>query len=90
MAPEDLQAEGYARRLIADGYVRTSRRYRHLAKLPPGMTGKQALSLHDREAARRLDDDEAAGYYLRVFAPTVTIDETVFRAFQKLGGRVAR
>jgi hypothetical protein len=61
-------------------YRSTSGRYRILARLPDGMTGKQALEWamlthrgvtelpkHDQEWIGRIDEREAASHFLRVY-----------------------
>jgi len=57
------------RKLIAQGYVQVSRRHRTLARLPAGLTGRQAL---DAAAPGRyppqMPEESCADQYRRVYA----------------------
>lgn len=82
---------------VAAGYRQISRRYRTVARLPEGKTGKEAL----RTAARRdvydvdgwvetLGEEAAASRYLRCYATDrLTLTREEFDAFLKEGGRPA-
>ena len=83
-----------AAELIAAGYYQVSRRHCALACLPPGVTGKEALAAacgyHDgKEWAELLGERSARGQYLRVYAPTIVVDEATMNEFRKLGGEAA-
>lgn len=90
----EQQEEG--RRLVAEGWMQTSRKYRSVARVPPGMTAIEALrTVSPREAAdleRRLEQ-WAADAFRRSHSkdPLVTenrlvLDIGTFAAFRKAGG----
>jgi len=94
-----------ARRLLAEGWCQTSRRFRCVARLPPGQTGVEALidasrrhrsfPLADLERwARGLGERHAGDHYLRCHAEqdgnSRQLDIPTFAAFRKLGGNTYR
>lgn len=61
-----------AERLVSEGWEQISRKYRMLARLPPGLTGLEALREHDHKLVDRflaVAEDNARFQYLRVYAP---------------------
>lgn len=87
----------YAKKVIEWGYYQTSRKYRHVARLPKGMTGKEALKSVTPENRHYwvdgLGESSAGDHYLCVHGKpedslTLTIPE--FNAFRKLGGNTYR
>ena len=90
-------AEDSARALIADGWFQVSRKYRTVARLPEGKTGKEALLESSRRSvpdAPRwvacLSERDAADYWGRVHARAASLwlelDVATFAAFRRLGG----
>jgi hypothetical protein len=79
-----------AHELLAKGYQQISRKYRHVARLPEGKTGLQALMEVDPLLAKRMLDSAesyAKEHYLRVHAKDkLTLSEEEFEAFKKAGG----
>lgn len=86
LADEDVLRE--AREVLEQKYCQTSRAYRHVARLPEGKTGVQALAEASGDAAwsDRLGERSAGDYYLRVYAEKVTLSPEVFEMFRRLGG----
>lgn len=92
-----LAVEEEMRRLVDEGYRQVSRKFRHVARLPDGMTGLEALrsvdpDLHDRMMQRM--EEEAADHFRRVHASeqglwlTLTTEE--FDAFRRAAtGRIS-
>jgi len=91
-----------AQALIDQGYHQTSRKYRHVARLPEGKTGIEALAEASAkyrpgdalEWATRLGEQAAGGHFRRVYAVCYPglrreVSEAVFAAFKALGGKVA-
>jgi hypothetical protein len=88
--------------LVRDGWQQVSRKFCTIARLPPGLTGRQALATRDVEMASRVDkhghfihsESDCAGFYLRVFGHAdgnwmeLRLDD--FKRFRKLGGQAAR
>lgn len=83
-----------AQRLIDEGWFSTSNKYHDLARLPPGMTAKEALrtfGVYDRRTAE-WSEETARSQYLRLYArpaDRLTVDGVVFKCFKALGGRTA-
>ena len=86
-----------ANELINNGYYQVSRKYRTLARLPNGMTGKQALltvakKIRPWDAEKWVDclgEGSAGEYYLRCHSSKedqLEIGESLFRVFRFLGG----
>lgn len=80
--------------LIADGYMSVSNKYRHVAKLPLGETGVQALSRVCPDAAKDIADrieQQSANTYRRCYTERdgnmleLSIEE--YSDFRKSGGR---
>jgi hypothetical protein len=74
--PEDHE---FAKKLVAEGWKQTSRRHRHVSRLPPGMTGVEALRWARREYSKQFDEpygsserkqseSEAAITFMRVYS----------------------
>lgn len=82
------------RELVFAGWKQVSRKYCMIARLPDGMTGKQALAQHDKELADRLPQSDAEGFYMRVHAErdglVKTLGPSAFIRFRKMGGESAR
>lgn len=86
------EALALAQKIYAEGYEVTSRRYRHLARLPEGKTGIEALMEHDPRLATHCKkhglEDMAADQYRRCFADkdglNLTLDLRTFKEFLKL------
>lgn len=81
--------------LVAAGYQQTSRTHYggHVAGLPLGKTGIEALAAHDPRLAAHLDEGEATRHYLCYWAAKdglrLILRRRPFTAFLKAGGRVA-
>lgn len=92
--PNDAEKEK-ARELIRKGYKQTSSKYRHVARLPEGMNGIEALQEVAPEVyARFLAQVEqmAAATYLRIYArpeDRETLTPAEFKAFKAAGGEPA-
>jgi len=96
-------AERIARRLIDEGWYQTSRKFRCLARLPEGMTGKEAL-LEEAKKERPWDAEKwvnclgersAGDHWLRCYSRRVEecnqqVSQKVFDAFRRLGGGTYR
>jgi hypothetical protein len=87
------ETEITAEQLLSLGYYQTSRRFRHLARLPEGKTGKEALlesdfQHYDKEHWIACMDEYSAGdFYLRGrAADKIVVSKEVFDQFRKLGG----
>jgi hypothetical protein len=87
---EDLDR---AKQLIADGYYQISRKSRIVARLPTGMTGKQALKSVTPESRHywvdAMRDSRAGEHYLRCYGipdHSIQLDVPTFAAFRHLGG----
>ena len=87
-----------ARRLVALGYLSISHRYRIVRRLPPGMTGKEALARACSERGHKgyptLDEDSSRSQFLRCYsnfkgAPELVLGREMFREFKRAGGRFA-
>jgi len=87
----------YAQKIIDEGYYQTSRKHRHVARLPKGLTGKEALKSVTPENRHYwvdgLGESNSGDHYLCVYGKpedslTLTIPE--FAAFRKLGGNTYR
>lgn len=83
----------FARQLVEDGWYQTSRRHRHVARLPDGMTGVEALARAERFSNlpfRCTDEDIAGEAYLSRHAAhelnRCELDIPTFAAFKKVGG----
>lgn len=88
--------------ILTEGYFQVSRKFRTVAKFPPGKNGMQAL--FDAAAASgdhgsraeclrwvdSLGETAAGDYYLRVYAETLTVPVEVFDEFRRLGGGTYR
>jgi hypothetical protein len=86
-----------AQRLIDAGFYQVSRAHRHLARLPQGKSGKEAL-LEVSKAYRPWDAEQwvnalgeahSGDQYLRAHVPNedqVQVSIAVFAAFRELGG----
>jgi hypothetical protein len=86
--------------LIALGYYQVSAKYRHLAKLPVGKTGIQALIDAERTRGQRVQDPErwanmmgeghAGDQYLRTYARSdgnvLVVPIHIFKEFKAKGG----
>lgn len=75
------------RELIALGYVQTSSRFRHLARLPPNMTGIEALRSVDSEYVSIVFERiemECADTYRRVHAPKIELTSEEFAEYKRL------
>jgi len=69
MKQEPLPLPPSVEDLIEAGYVQVSRRYRMLARVPPGLTGRQALdAAAPGRYHQRLSEDACAEQYRRVYA----------------------
>jgi hypothetical protein len=88
----------FARELIAAGYEQVSAKYRHVARLPEGMTGIEALAMHDPGELRRIQDEierRCAATFRRVFSSVIgtkcakTLTPGQFKAFKDAGGKVS-
>lgn len=81
-----------AKKLLDEGYESTSNKYRHLARVTPGMKASEELACVAPEAYKRnLEQFErwCKGELLRVYCPKenkVEVSSAVFQAFKKLGG----
>ena len=79
--------------LIAAGFQQVSRKYRMLARLPPGMTGLEALATVDPQLAAHMllnANRQAAEQYMRVYAKgpdQVTLTEHEFDEYLGKTGR---
>lgn len=99
MSPErKAEIEAEAKRLIEQGYHQTSRNYRSVARLPPGMTAVEACKLLDPQKEKIWRE-----HYERCCAQTVLgavhwsasfkdecykeLDEATFAEFRRQGGR---
>ena len=87
-----VNAEKEAADLIAQGYFQTSRRFRHLCKLPEGRTGVQALAdaSGDRVWAEWLGEANAGDHWLRVYGKPISVSQEVFAEFLRQGGGTYR
>jgi hypothetical protein len=88
------EADALAKKLRAEGFKQTSNKFRHVARLPPGKTGLEALAELEPEYVRALQqrvEDQAAEHYLRVYAARAGLEQTLdlrtFQAFKRAGGR---
>lgn len=75
------------RELIALGYVQTSSRFRHLARLPPNTTGIEALRSVDDQLVRNwLEnlDNNCADHYRRVHASKIELTPEEFAEYKRL------
>ena len=87
-----------ARILLFDGWYQTSRKHLHLARLPQGKTGIEALrgtqqSKHGRRWAGQLGEESAGDQFLRTTRDPryrMTVDLEVFRAYKMMGGGTYR
>lgn len=86
-----------AEQLIKEGYYQISRKYRHIAKLPEGMTGKQALktvtSIERHYWVDAMGESSAGDHYLSCYSPTnlrIVLDIPTFMAFRQAGGNTYR
>jgi hypothetical protein len=83
------EAEVLAKQLVADGWRQTSHRFRLIARLPPGETGKQAL---ERASGHKwtLPEAHAAEQYRRCYADkegyAKELDLRTFKFFRANGG----
>lgn len=85
--------EQRAATLVLEGYVQTSRKFRLIGRVPPGMTPLEALRLKDPQTAdsfERRFQEQCADYYRRCYAEgdeklELSIEE--FGAFLRLTGR---
>ncbi len=78
-----------AQRLINARYYQISSAHRTVARLPEGLTGRQALAAAsgDPEWAGQLGERAAGDYYLRCYGKdTLTLDAPTFIEFRRLGG----
>lgn len=79
--------------LIAAGFEQVSRKYRTLARLPPGTKGLEALREHNASRAREIMEkanDEAARLYRAVYASgedKIELSEEEFKEYLKKTGR---
>lgn len=89
-------AEASAQVLLDEGWVQTSRKYRTVARLPPGKTGYEALKAVDPGIARHFweqfqrtcaDHAMRSCYEQRTAGLSLELDEATFAAFRRLGGR---
>jgi hypothetical protein len=88
------EADALAKKLRAEGFKQTSNKFRHVARLPPGMTGLEALEEVEpsfaRELLRRVEE-QAAEHYRRIHADRhglrETLDLRTFQAFKRADGR---
>jgi len=88
---EPRDCRSVAQRLVDEGYKQVSRKYRTVARLPPGMTGLEAMRTVDpafvEDMMRRLND-AAAEQYLRVYAKdTVEVPIKDWPEWLRLTGR---
>lgn len=80
--------------LVEAGYFQISKRFRCVARLPPGKSGIDALTdaaKHDRSDARawakKLGETRAADYYIRCYAKDeIVLDQATWDAFVRAGG----
>lgn len=86
-----------AEQLIKEGYYQISRKYRHIARLPEGMTGKQALKLvtppERHYWVEAMGESSAGDHYLSCYSPPnqqVVLDIPTFMAFRQAGGNTYR
>ena len=82
-----------ARMLRAAGYQQTSRKYRHVARIPAGLTAIEAVRRHDPRQAERflqMAEEWAASHYRTYYAERdgchETLSEGEFAAFREAGG----
>lgn len=82
------------RDLVLSGWKSVSRKHGIIARLPIGMTGKQALSQHNPRLAECMSQADAEGHYLRVHGQAaglwLELQMDDFIKFRKLGGETAR
>lgn len=84
----------FARKLVEEGWLQTSRRYCRVGRIPEGMTGEEVLleQGYDPERIAKLDfwhiANSAVGYSDRYFGCTKTLSRTQFKAFRKCGGDI--
>jgi len=89
---EDEDDLAFARDLIEAGYKSVSSKNRTIVRLPPGLSGLDALRRASPEAYRRIMQDaqsRAANEYRRVYArreDTRVLDSGEWRAFKAAGG----
>lgn len=79
-----------------DVWKQTSRKYRHVARLPPGKTGIQALKDASPDECRRVEElleRQCAAQYLRLYAAKEgfreELTEEEFENFKANGGEGA-
>jgi hypothetical protein len=80
--------------LIAAGFHQVSRRHGLLAKIPEGMTGREALQSAEsgRVVSRELREADAASQYRRCYArkpDRIRVTQSKMTLFRKSGGPVS-
>lgn len=89
---EAFETDEAARVLVAEGYKQTSRKFRHVARLPRGKSGLEALKEADPEGYAHIMDNaerQAADTYRRIHArgpDKLSLTVEGFEAFRKAGG----
>lgn len=73
-----------AQELVAQGYYQVSRRYRLVARLPPGYTGRKALREKNPKLASEMSEAHCRDHFLRVYAEHLELDAETFVAFRVL------
>lgn len=82
----DETVSARVRNLIQQGYEQTSRKYRHLARLPEGMNGLDALRRLDPTLVSRWEENlekMAADHYRRIYSKQVTLTIEEFTEYRK-------
>lgn len=94
---EDRDDAEIAAQLVRDGWKGTSNRHRHIARLPEGKTGLEALRIVAPDDYRRIMENaerQAADTYRRIYAHAhkgtqQTLDSAMWVAFKKAGGEAS-
>lgn len=91
-------SEELGKKLAQEGWKQISRKHRMIARVPPGMTGMEALAMIDPEAVaqlRRLMEAEAADMVRRRADKNpllrhchLELDINTFAAFRRHGGDI--
>lgn len=91
-----MWSEELGRRLAQEGWKQISRKHRMIARVPPGMTGMEALAMIDPEAVeqlKRLMESEAADMVRRRADKNpllrhchLELDINSFASFRRHGG----
>lgn len=93
VAPKPTAAEAQAYELLLDNYFVVNHRHRIVGCLPPDKTGTQALGEASGNAqyANQISEEAAGDQYLRYYGfeqdMWIELEEEVFKAFLRAGGR---